>query len=225
MKNETPIIGVFLLAQNRLLRESLTKLLNKKSDLQIVGATPFSNQAMEEIAAATPEVLLFDSMSFALSGDEFLREIRDTIPEAKIVMIGMEAKWELFLRCVRGGILGYVLEEASAGEVSQAIRSVVHGEAVCPPRLCRTLFKFVEQRSNQVPNFHLKRHLGLTCREQQLAEMIGQGLTNKQIALQLNLAEQTVRNHVHRMLRKLGVAHRLQVAELCRNAEFSQQVA
>jgi len=93
---------------------------------------------------------------------------------------------------------------------------VTEGEAVCPPSLCLDLFDYVCQQSRLLPNFRVKQQLGLTRREQQLVEMIGRGLTNKEIAQQLNVAEQTIKNHVHRMLRKVGVNDRLAVVDLCR---------
>jgi DNA-binding NarL/FixJ family response regulator len=78
------------------------------------------------------------------------------------------------------------------------------------------LFDYVCQQSRLLPNFRVKQQLGLTRREQQLVEMIGRGLTNKEIAQQLNVAEQTIKNHVHRMIRKVGVNDRLAVVDLCR---------
>jgi len=93
---------------------------------------------------------------------------------------------------------------------------VANGEAACPPHLCAALFRYLARQSNQVPNLNVKLGLGLTHREQQLVLLISQGMTNKEIASQLQLAEQTVRNHVHRMLRKVGASDRLAVVELCR---------
>jgi DNA-binding NarL/FixJ family response regulator len=131
-------------------------------------------------------------------------------------MIGMDADREIFLRAVRDGIVGFVLKDASAMEVAAAVRSVANDEAVCPPTLCLALFERVADQSAQPATFVLKHNLGLTRREQQLVQMIGRGLTNKEIASQLNLSEQTVKNHIHRMLRKLGATDRLGAVEICR---------
>jgi DNA-binding NarL/FixJ family response regulator len=133
-----------------------------------------------------------------------------------VVMVGMEANRETFLRAVRDGVVGYVLKDASAVEVAAAVRSVAGDEAVCPPTLCLNLFQYVATQRAQAPSFHIKHSLGLTRREQQLVQMISRGLTNKEIASQLNLSEQTVKNHIHRMLRKLGASDRLAAVELCR---------
>jgi two-component system response regulator DevR len=133
-----------------------------------------------------------------------------------MVMIGMDADEQSFLEAVRQGAVGYVLKDASVIDVISAVRSVANGEAVCPPKLCIYLFRYVFHQSSHLPSFQVNLAPGLTNREQQLVLLIGRGLTNKEIASQLQLAEQTVRNHVHRMIRKVGVTNRLAVVEACR---------
>jgi DNA-binding NarL/FixJ family response regulator len=160
--------------------------------------------------------LLSDSAAVALSDLRLVSEVRAAIPGMKVVMVGMDADREIFLRAVRDGIAGYVLKEASAMEVAAAVRAVASGEAVCPPSLCLALFERVANQNTHPASFVIRHNLGLTRREQQLVQLISHGLTNKEIASQLNLSEQTVKNHVHRMLRKLGATDRLGAVELCR---------
>jgi len=210
------VVRVFILAENRLLREALARILNKKSDLQVVGSSAFVSDIVQQIKDAGPDVLLSDSAAMALSDLRLVPEVHAVVPGLKVVMIGMETDQALFLRAVRDGVVGYVLKDASALEVASAVRSVAMGEAICPPRLCATLFEQVSKQTAQSELFLLRRNLGLTRREQQLVHMIGRGLTNKEIATQLSLSEQTVKNHVHRMLRKLGANDRLAAVELCR---------
>ncbi len=209
-------VQVFILAENRLLREALARILNNKSDIRVVGASAFATDVVHHIAQAAPDVLLSDSAALALSELRLVPEVRAAVPGLKVVMIGMDADREVFLRGVRDGIVGYVLKDASAMEVATCVRSVASGEAVCPPALCLALFEQVAQQSTQPTHLFIKHNLGLTRREQQLVHMISRGLTNKEIASQLNLSEQTVKNHVHRMLRKLGANDRLAAVELCR---------
>jgi DNA-binding NarL/FixJ family response regulator len=211
-------VQVFILAENRLLREALTRILSKKSDIRVVGASAFSPDVVSQISAAGPDVLLSDSAVVALSDLRLISEVRAAIPGLKVVMVGMDADRETFLRAVRDGIVGFVLKDASAMEVAAAVRSVANHEAVCPPTLCMALFERVASQNQNVhpTSFVIRHSLGLTRREQQLVQMISRGLTNKEIASQLNLSEQTVKNHIHRMLRKLGAADRLGAVELCR---------
>jgi len=198
MSNSVEIVQVFILAENRLLREALTRILNKKS---------------------APDVLLSDSAAIALSDLRLVSEVRAAIPGLKVIMIGMDANQEIFLRAVQEGIVGFVLKDASAVEVAAAVRSVANQEAVCPPSLCLALFERVASQNIHPPSFVIRHNLGLTRREQQLVQMISRGLTNKEIASQLNLSEQTVKNHIHRILRKLGATSRLDAVELCRMPE------
>ena len=215
MSDAVESVQVFILAENRLLREALTRILGKKNDILVVGASAFSPDVVEQISSVAPDVLLSDSAAIALSDLRLVSEVRAAIPGLKVVMIGMDADREIFLRAVRDGIVGFVLKDASAMEVAAAVRSVANNEAVCPPGLCLALFESVASRTSPA-SFVIRHNLGLTRREQQLVQMISHGLTNKEIASQLNLSEQTVKNHIHRMLRKLGATDRLGAVEICR---------
>jgi DNA-binding NarL/FixJ family response regulator len=216
MPDSVECVQVFILAENRLLREALTRILSKKNDIRVVGASAFSPDVVEQISNAAPDVLLSDSAAVALSELRLVSEVRAAIPGLKVVMIGMDADREIFLRAVRDGIAGFVLKDASAMEVATAVRSVANNEAVCPPGLCLALFERVASQNINPASFVIRHNLGLTRREQQLVQMISRGLTNKEIASQLNLSEQTVKNHIHRMLRKVGATDRLRAVELCR---------
>ena len=214
--SDAAVAAVFLLAQNRLLREALAKILGKKPDIAVVGSCVFSAQALDEVVKVAPDVLVMDSFGGGSAELGFLHEVKSQVPDLKIVLIGMDPSEQLFLQAVREGVLGYVLEDASALEVVNTVRAVANGDAVCPPKLCASLFHYVARQKSSVPNFRVRLNLGLTNREQQLVLLIGRGLTNKEIANQLQLAEQTVRNHVHRMLRKVGAHDRFAVVEMCR---------
>jgi DNA-binding NarL/FixJ family response regulator len=216
MSSDVDVVRVFILAENRLLREALARILNKKSDIRVVSASAFAPEVVQQIVAAAPQVLLCDSATMALSELRLVPEVRSAMPGLKVVMVGMEADRGTFLKAVRDGVVGYVLKEASAVEVAACVRSVANGEAVCPPTLCMALFEQLANPTPQAATFVIKHDLGLTRREQQLVQMISRGLTNKEIAEQLNLSEQTVKNHVHRMLRKLGAGDRLSAVERCR---------
>jgi DNA-binding NarL/FixJ family response regulator len=211
-ENDKNAIGVCVVAENRLLREALTRLLSKKDDLEVLGTLPFTCDLIGQIAACAPEVLLLDSIPRDLFDRGMVRDLCRMLPSVKVIVTGMESNKADFLRAVSEGVAGYLLKDASAGEVSAAVRAVLKGEAVCPPGLCMALFKNLR---NQVAARTESGHR-LTRRERELIGMIGQGLTNKEIASQLNLSEQTVKNHVHRMLRKVGASDRLSAVEICR---------
>ena len=100
-------------------------------------------------------------------------------------------------------------------EMAATIRSVATGEAVCPPALSMALFRVAARQATPPSTFSWGTELGLSRREQQLVELLRERLTNKEIAAQLNLSEQTVKNHVHNILRKVGASDRLTIVERC----------
>jgi two-component system response regulator DevR len=210
-------VAVFLLAENRLLREALIRLLSKKDGIRIVGGAAYSPHVLQQILAAEPNIVVLDSVSKALSQDGLIRRLLLAKPEVGVVMVGMDADESVFLRLVREGVLGYVLTDASAAEVCNAIRDVAAGEAVCPRSLSVSLFRFVAQAQMSLPTVGLRKSLDFSPRQQQLAQLIREGLSNKDVAVRLNLSEQTVKNHVHRMLRKVGAVDRMTMAELARS--------
>jgi DNA-binding NarL/FixJ family response regulator len=150
----------------------------------------------------------------ALPDLQVVAEVRAAVPGLKVMTMGMEDNRESFLQAVREGVAGYILKNASAAELAVAVRAVAQGNAVCPPSLCMALFECVADE--QPHPTRMGREAGLTRRERQLVQMIDTGLTNKEIAAELNLSEQTIKNHVHRILRKLGASDRLEAVELCR---------
>jgi len=208
--------SVFVLAQNRLLREALSRILDKKTDLSVTGACDFSPLSLVQIIEAGPDILVIDAFTAQGASKEFLREIQQNVPQLRIVVIGLDNDEQTFMNLMREGVLGFVLTDASATEVATAVRAVARGEAVCPAQLSKALFLYAARQLNQIPSFQVKTRLGFTSREQQLVELLARGLTNKEIANELRLANQTVRNHVHRMLRKVGASDRLAVVEICR---------
>jgi DNA-binding NarL/FixJ family response regulator len=208
-------ITAFLVADNRLLRESLERILRKRNDIAMVGAVPFSCATLDQIVEINPQVLLFHSLNGEASELEFIQGVRRALPAVKVVLVGMACDEKIFLGAIRSGAVGYILQEAGAMDVINAVRSVCQDEAVCPPRLCRTLIDFVAQESPAGRTNRIRRQLGLSRREQQLVPLLAQGFTNKEIAARLNLSEQTVKNHVHRMLQKTGVPDRDSIVELC----------
>jgi DNA-binding NarL/FixJ family response regulator len=207
-------INVFLLAGNRLFREALAKILASKSDLCISGAAACSTDAISQIERSECGVLLIDPAKGESYDIAFVHNVARIAPDAKIMLIDMVEDESIFLKAVRAGVAGYLLQNASAVDVVAAVRAVHQGEAVCPPRLCKMLFKHVASNGDGSRTFRGKSPATLTRREQQLMPMIGQGLTNKEIASKLNLSEQTVKNHVHRILQRTGAPDRYAAVEL-----------
>jgi DNA-binding NarL/FixJ family response regulator len=223
MENIAPTspAAVFLLAENRLLREALLRILSKKDDIEVVGAGSYGLDTLDQIVATRANVVVLDSLASVLSERGVARELQRANSSIRVVMVGMEPEASVFLKVVQAGAVGYILKDASASEVARTIRAVAFGEAVCPASLSYALFQWVVRHKPSTPGLQLKTSLGLSRREQQLVGLIRRGLTNKEMANQLNLSEQTIKNHVHRMLRKLGAPDRLSIVEVCQEVGLS----
>lgn len=183
----------------------------------MVGACGYSTTALNAMVAARPTIVVLDSLSLAVGPQLLLRHIHQSLPAVRTVMIGMEPKEGDFLNAVREGVAGYILHEASAAEVLNGIRAVAAGEAVCPPCFSAALFHYASQQLAICQNLQVRNGSELSRREQQLVELVCAGLTNKEIAGKLHLSEHTVKNHVHRILRKTGSGDRIELIDLYRS--------
>jgi DNA-binding NarL/FixJ family response regulator len=208
-------LSVFLLTENRLLREALIRILAKRGDVAVVGAVPFGPAILDRVAASKAQVILLDSPALAFHGPCLVAGIRRLLVASEVVMIGMDRDESTFFRAVRGGVLGYVLKDASASEIVNVIRAVGAGEAACPSSFSRLIFQCAAQQLAATPEVNAFHPEGLSRREQQLVGLVGLGLTNKEIGLRLNLAERTVKNHFYRIFRKAGVHDRMSMIERC----------
>jgi len=210
---------VFVAADNCLLRETLAHMLMKKGNVDIVGMESPSPLSAECVAEARADVLLLSSRG-ALNDDLLMiQQVRAAAPGVRILLLGMAKREAEFLRCVRAGISGYLLHDASADEVLAGVQAVHAGEAVCPGMLCTALFRYFKSEASS-PCASARRRLGLTRREQQLVPLIAKGLTNKEIANHFSLSEQTVKNHLYRMKHKTGAEDRLDIVQLYRVEGF-----
>jgi DNA-binding NarL/FixJ family response regulator len=212
-------IAVCLLAENCLLREALVRVLRRREDVTISAAMSFSPGAFDAILNAKPHVVLFDSSAIALSGPRLVSRLLQSEHAPKAVMVGMDEDEATFLRAVGEGVMGYILRDASATEIVRVIRAVATGEAVCPPRFSALLFQCAARDLGFSYNPSHRAKFGLSRREQQVIGIIRLGLSNKEIGARLNLSEQTVKNYVHRILRKVGAADRMNILDICRSED------
>ena len=208
-------IRVFLMMENRLLREALIRLFRKRSDLVVLGQDGPADATASQVLETQFDVLVTDSFQTAWPTAKIARETGGHTAY-KAVLIGMEPDEELFMAAVRSGVMGYLLKDASASELVAAVRAVYRGEAVCPPQLCSTLFRFVAHVIEEMPVKRSAPKPDLTIRQQQLMALVAKGLTNKEIASRLNLSEFTVRNHIHRVLKQLDAGSRSEAVEVIR---------
>jgi DNA-binding NarL/FixJ family response regulator len=211
---------VFVAAENRFLREALSRMLVKNGEIEVVGmdlAEPFRT---EDLLAEEAEILLLSSRGNRNEDLTAVRRVRTAAPKVQILLIGVTGEEAEFLQCVRAGVRGYLPRDASAEDVMEGVRALQEGEAICPGTLCATLFRYFEREATSFPSASVRQQLGLTRREQQLIPLIAEGLTNKEIANRFCLSEQTVKNHLYRMKQKIGAEDRLGIVQVCRAQGF-----
>jgi two-component system nitrate/nitrite response regulator NarL len=208
-------IRTFLLIENRLLREALVRLFCKRTDLLVVGQSGHAEASALRLLDSKCDVLITDSLQ-----TPWLSTITsvENAPcgSFRIVVIARESDEKHFLSAIRSGVTGYLLQDASASDVVAAVRAVFRGQAVCPPQLCSSLFRFVAQMARDIPVQNAPPKPDLTLRQQQLVNLVAKGLTNKEIASHLNLSEFTVRNHIHRILKQVDAGSRSEAVETIR---------
>jgi DNA-binding NarL/FixJ family response regulator len=212
---------VYIAAENRLLREeALSRVLTRQGDIDLVGLNSPGPFQVEGLIEEKADILRLTSRRSPGEDIFVIRQVRLTAPTVRILLVGITEDETEFFQYVRAGIRGYLPRDASAEDVLEAMHAVQAGEAVCPGTLCALLFRFFEREATSVHSAAIHPRLGLTRREQQIVPLIAQGLTNKEIANQFCLSEQTVKNHLYRMKHKVGAGDRFGIVHLCRARGF-----
>lgn len=209
-------IRILLVDDQRLLRDGLKILLNLEPDLQVVGESEDGAQAVEAYAILQPDVVLMDIRMPNMDGVQATREICSRWQDAAIIILTTFDDDEYVFDALRAGARGYLLKAVSAAELNDAVRKVAAGGALIEPSVARkVLAEFARQ-----PHVPASNHLPeLTERENQILQLIGLGLSNRQISERLYLAEGTVKNYVSAIFQKLGVQDRTQAALMAQKYE------
>jgi DNA-binding NarL/FixJ family response regulator len=206
-------IHIFIVDDNRLLREGLVSMLAEQEDLVVVGSGASGRKALEQIKDLRPEVALIDIGMPDKDGIEVTQALHQDIPEVKVIILGMPDLTEEIMACIEAGAVGYVLKEASFDYLVETIRSAQRGESFCSPRMAASLFSRVaELAGEQIPQSSVK----LTPREVEIINQVAEGLSNKEIAQRLSIEVQTVKNHIHNILDKLQLHNRLEAVQYAR---------
>jgi DNA-binding NarL/FixJ family response regulator len=211
---------VYIASESRLMRDALARMLMKQSDIEVVGLNSSGPFRVEEMIEERTDILLLTSRGSPTIDVQVIRQVRLMAPAVKILIVGITEDEADFFQYVRAGIKGYLPRDASSEDVVEAMHAVHKGKAVCPGLLCALLFQYFEREATSIHSPIGQPRLGLTRREQQIVPLIAQGLTNKEIANQFCLSEQTVKNHLYRMKHKVGADDRFDIVHLCRTQGF-----
>jgi DNA-binding NarL/FixJ family response regulator len=204
---------VFVVCRVRLYHDALIKLLNRQAGMTAVGCMGVGDSLLASLEAAAPDAVLLDIGSpESLTLAAALMRAR---PRTRILGFGVDDVPLKIVACAEAGLCGYVPSEASVSELAQAARRVARGDTVCPAGMADKLFRHL--RSVALREQTCSTGVMLTGRQQQILELINEGLSNKQIAQRLSLGPSTVKNHVHGLFSRLQVGRRSEVAPRMRH--------
>ncbi|HLZ36299.1 MAG TPA: response regulator transcription factor [Mycobacteriales bacterium] len=207
MEDRVGTIRVFLLDDHEIVRRGLRDLLEVEPDIEVVGEGGSAAEALARIPAVRPDVAVLDVRLPDGNGVEVCREVRSRLPDVRCLMLTSFADDEALFDAIMAGASGYVLKQIRGNELVDAVRAVAAGKSLLDAGATARVLERLrhgEQRD--------ERLAALTEQERRILELIGEGLTNRQIGQQLHLAEKTVKNYVSNLLAKLGMERRTQAA-------------
>ncbi|MFF5406778.1 response regulator [Streptomyces misionensis] len=214
-------IRVVLMDDHEVVRRGVRDLLNDEPDIEVIGEADSAEHALVRIPALRPHVAVLDVRLPDGDGVSVCRELRSRMPELACLMLTSFDDEEALLDAIMAGASGYVLKQIQGSELVSAVRTVAAGQSLLDPSATTKLMarlrggKEREEEPDALP--------GLTAREREILTLIGEGLTNRQIGQRLYLAEKTVKNHISRLLAKLGVERRVQAAVIATQAADRQR--
>lgn len=200
-------IRVFLVDDHEVVRRGLADLLGLEEDMEVVGEASTKEDALHRIPAARPDVAVLDVRLPDGSGVEVCRDIRATLPDVHCLMLTSYADDEALFDAIMAGASGYVLKEIRGNDLIDAVRQVADGKSLLDPVATQRVLERLRDGGK-----HDDRLDGLTEQERKILNLIGEGMTNRQIGEELHLAEKTVKNYVSSLLAKLGMERRTQAA-------------
>ncbi|RKE05069.1 response regulator transcription factor [Streptomyces sp. TLI_171] len=207
-EKSTAPVRVFLLDDHEVVRRGVHDLLDAEPDLQVVGQAATAEQAVARVPALRPDVAILDMRLPDGDGVTVCRELRSRMPDLACLMLTSFDDEEALLDSIMAGAAGYVLKQISGTDLVSAVRTVASGQSMLDPgATTRLMARLRGSAPSQAPAFP-----DLTDREREILALIGEGLTNRQIGERVYLAEKTVKNHISRLLAKLGVERRVQAA-------------
>ncbi|MFB6768773.1 response regulator [Streptomyces sp. NPDC127113] len=206
------VIRVLIADDQQMVRQGFTVLLNTQPDIEVIGQAVDGLDAVAKVAEQAPDVVLMDIRMPELGGIEATRMITGATPEIRVLVLTTFDLDEYVYEALRAGASGFLLKDASADQLAEAVRVVASGDALLAPGITRRLIAEFSRLDDR-PRAPLKARVGeLTERETEVLALIAQGLSNAEIAQRLVVAEQTVKTHVGRILVKLGLRDRTQAA-------------
>lgn len=207
-------IKILLIEDNRLLREGISVMLKKQTDMHVVATVGDGENILKMIEKSNPDIVLLDLGLRSQNSLKVVKIITESYEKPKIIVMDLIPLQADVLDYVQAGVSGFILKDAKIEDFYKTIRSVNEGNQVLPPHLTGSLFsQIVEHAMNGDKPSKVFDAVRMTKRERQVIELIADGSTNKEIAQILHLSTFTVKSHVHNILEKLALNSRVQIAK------------
>ena len=205
-------IKILLIEDNRILRDGIKALINAQPDMTVVVASGGNHDTLVQIRSTRPQVVLMDLGLRNENGLRLVAMLAKELPQTRVIGMGLIPSQLDIIEFVEAGAAGFILKDATIEEVLGTIRSVARGMRVLPPPLTESLFTHVIEQALRKGKGRLLDAVRMTKREREIIVLIAEGMSNKDIAQQLNLSTYTVKSHVHNILEKMALHSRLQIA-------------
>ena len=202
-------IRVFLLDDHEIVRRGLRELLESEGDIEVVGEAGTVAEGTSEILRLAPDVAVLDGRLPDGSGIEVCRDVRSANQDIKALILTSYDDDEALFAAILAGAAGYLLKQIAANDLTDAIRRVSAGQSLLDPTLTAKVLERVRNGPQRKPELE-----NLTEQERRILSLVAEGMTNRQIGVELHLAEKTVKNYVSSILSKLGLERRTQAAVL-----------
>jgi len=203
----SPIIRLLIVDDHALIRKGLQALINTEPGMEIIGEADNGREAVRLARQLSPDVIILDLMLPLMNGIEAITQIKQDNPHARILILTSFVDDDKVISAIKAGAMGYLRKDSSPEDLINAIQHIYHGEASLDPSATLKLIQEINQPSDPPPKTD-----PLTQREIEVLQKIAAGLSNLEIAAELCISEQTVRNHVNHILDKLHLTNRTQAA-------------
>jgi len=207
-----PPISIVLIDDNRLMREGLAAMIHAQPGFRVLAASADIEEALSRVREARPDIVLLD---FGLADTDSLgltATFRTEVPSVRVIVMGLLPLQEYVADYVHAGASGFIMLDASFEEFFETIRAVADGAQVLPAALTSSLFSQIVRNAPLQNRSIALESVRLTIREREIVALLGEGLSNKEIANRMGVAVHTVKSHVHNVLEKLALNSRLEVA-------------
>ncbi len=200
-------IRVYLLDDHEIVRRGIKELLESEGDIEVVGESGLAREAARRIPALRPDVVILDGRLPDGSGIDVCREVRSVDPNIAALILTSYDDDDALFAAIMAGASGYILKQVHGNDFIESVRRVAAGQSTLDPSVTARVLDRVRNGPRVDPELD-----GLSAQEQRILDLIGEGLTNREISERMYLAEKTVKNYVSSMLAKLGLTSRTQAA-------------